>query len=201
MSAWETAQDAQLAFHRTRGLSWYDNFETVNAGYFSGWGFGPLDYQDKTVLDLCCGPRLRSKFFQNAYIIALDPLAGRYLAEVPGCDLEDANEVITAPAEVNSPGLNGCADLVLCLNSLDQCYDPQAVIGNMARYLKPGGKAFMNFDIRHTPGNMHPLTLEKGTVEQAFRDNGLTVAKYEQEAPHCDLVHYRALYWLVKHEQ
>lgn len=198
IDAWHDAQAEQLSYQRGWAQGLAGKLDPSNAQMFAGWGFDPADYRGKTILDLCCGSRLRSRYFAGAYIIAMDSLAGRYLDEIPGCDLTDAGAVITNAAENNLPVFNGTIDFVLCINALDQCRDAAAVIGNISRYLKPGGRAFMTFDLRHSTETLFPLTIDREAVEAVFRANGLAVERFEQAPAWCAQVSGRAQYWLVK---
>jgi hypothetical protein len=62
---------------------------------------------------------LRSKFFQGAHLVVIEPLADRLIAEVEGCDLQDAAEVHSRPAEQLIESLVGTADLVVSINVVD----------------------------------------------------------------------------------
>lgn len=50
-------------------------------------------------MDLGAGSKLRTKFFTDAKIIAIEPLAEKFMKEIEWCDLKDAYRVYSRPAE------------------------------------------------------------------------------------------------------
>ncbi|MDN5869469.1 MAG: class I SAM-dependent methyltransferase [Nitrococcus sp.] len=111
-------------------------------------------------------------------MIAIEPLADRFLDEVPWCDLNVAHAVYSQPAEHRIEALIGCADLVISINVLDHCYNFYQIISNIRAYLKPDGVAFLSFDEHKYRDSMHPLILSDEICHEVFRDNGLAVSRH-----------------------
>ena len=95
---------------------------------FEHFGLKPGDYSGKTVIDLGAGSKLRSRYFSEAELIAIEPLADRFLKEIDWCDLAQAHEVYSVPAETKIESCVGRADLLISINVLDHCYDFERII-------------------------------------------------------------------------
>ena len=54
-----------------------------------------------------------------------------------------------------------CASVVFCLNTLDHCQDPAALIAEMSRILVRDGKIFIYLDIDKPPDPAHPLQITR----------------------------------------
>lgn len=105
----------------------------------------PFDsYRWKTIIDLGAGSKLRIKYFLDAKIIAIEPLADRFMKEIEWCDLAYAYKVYSRPAEELIEECVLKADLVISINVLDHCYDFELVIENIAAYLKDDALAFLS---------------------------------------------------------
>jgi hypothetical protein len=110
--------------------------------------------------------------------VAIEPLADRFLAEIPWSDLRDAEELYSRPAEDYIEALEGRVDLLVSINVLDHCFDMPTIMGNVRRYLKPNGLALVSFDKHARADKLHPLSLTETTCAQIFVDSGLVVEQF-----------------------
>lgn len=171
------AQQGELGFHKRPNVRSSDTWESGNARFWRDLGFESSGWAGKTVLDVGAGSRLRTLYFEGAEIIALEPLAEQFAAEVEWQDIDKADEVHAVPAETLIPGLVGRADLIVSINALDHGYDFAASIHNLRRYIKEDGQAFLSFDQHDIPDKMHPLVLNDELVRKIFDDAGFEVEK------------------------
>jgi SAM-dependent methyltransferase len=128
------------------------------------------------VIDFGAGSKLRSRYFQDARIIAIEPLADRFRV-LDFCDLDAAALVYSRPGEERIDALTGQADLVVSVNVLDHCFDFDRAVDNVAAYLRPSGVAFLSFDLHDAADEMHPLLLTEESCTQSFKRAGLTVQR------------------------
>lgn len=177
-SEWEReAQEGEFRFHKRDRWRQTGDFIAQTDRLFRHFGFAPTDYAGKTVIDVGAGSMLRTKFFTDARLIVVEPLADRFLAEIKTSDLRDAEEVHSRPAEQLIETLVGTADLVISINVLDHCFDFPQIVKNIRQYLKPDGVAFLSFDMHAEADEMHPLSLTEETCSPIFADAGLTIEK------------------------
>ena len=175
---WEReAQEGEFRFHKRDRWRQTGDFMAQTDRLFRHFGFAPADYAGKTVIDVGAGSMLRTKFFTDARLIVVEPLADRFLAEIKATDLRDAAEVHSRPAEQLIETLVGTADLVISINVLDHCFDFPQIVKNIRQYLKPDGLAFLSFDMHAEADEMHPLSLTEATCSPIFADAGLTIEK------------------------
>lgn len=176
--AWQRrAQQGELKFHRQNTWRPSARFMEQTASLFEHFGFHPADYAGQTVLDLGAGSKLRTRYFRDARLIAVEPLADRFRADISWCDLDDADAVYSTPAEELLPECVGQADLVISINVLDHCYDFAQIIANITQYAKPGGLLFLSFDKHLEADEMHPLELDEAICEEIFTDCGLAIER------------------------
>src|SRR3954454_11926611 len=169
------AQEGEFAFHKTNTWRQTPDFMIQTDRLLRHFGFTPEQYAGKVVLDVGAGSMLRTRFFSDARLVVLEPLADRFRAEIPGCDLNDAAEVYSQPAEQLIDDLVGRADLVISINVLDHCYDFPQIVDNIRQYLKPDGLAFLTFDMHDKADHMHPLSLTEKTCRPIFDDAKLRI--------------------------
>lgn len=175
---WEhQAQQSEFRFHKKDRWRQTDDFMDQTARLFRHFGFAPDDYVGKTVVDVGAGSKLRTKFFQDARLIVVEPLADRFLSEITWSDLRDADEVHSRPAEQLIESLVGNADLVVSINVLDHCFDFPQIVKNIEQYLKPDGLAFLSFDMHAEADEMHPLSLTEETCAPIFEAANLVTEK------------------------
>lgn len=178
--SWRTkAQVGELGFHvhdtfRQHDEQWWP----VIDGEWREMGFSPEGWEGRTVVDVGAGSRLRSLWFEGASIIAIEPLADQYMAQVAWSDLAKADEVYSVPGETFVPEVEGRADLVVSINALDHGYDLATSIGNIGRYLKPGATAFVSFDMHDTvTDEMHPMVVRHDDLVRMFPTIGLKLTR------------------------
>jgi SAM-dependent methyltransferase len=181
---WALAQDLEFEYHAADLWRRSDNFELETSALLQGFGLNREGYAGRTIIDLGAGSRMRTKYFTGARLIAIEPLANRYMREIAWCDLGDCEEVYTQPAETYLPECAGRADLLLSINVLDHCFDFAAIVRNIAAYLKPDGLAVLSFDIHETADPMHPLTLTQEQCVQAFEAHGLRIGQVHTGPPY-----------------
>jgi len=103
--------------------------------------------QDGAVLEIGCGPICLSQSLQLENKTFLDPLLDDFRRMYPG-ELPDG-EYLTSIAE-QIPKANSSYDLITCLNILSYSLNPELVINEMERLLRPGGRVILAMNI-HSP--------------------------------------------------
>lgn len=200
-----TAQVGEFQFHARNEWRQSDEFTNQTIKLFDYFGFKRDEYQNKTVIDLGAGSRLRSKYFERANIIAIEPLADKFIAEISWCDLSDASAVYSVPAEHQIAQCINAADLVVSINVLDHCYDFELIIENISSYLRADGLAFLSFDNHEYPDKMHPLVLNEKTCGEIFARSNLIVENFSTGAGEILKTYGHGLYclnfWLKKASQ
>ena len=194
------AQAGELDFHKksTFRKDGSINKET-EAMLGREFGFSPLEFAGKTVLDAGCGSVLRSKFFEGSHIIAIDPLIDEFL-KLEWNDLHEASVLLSIPLEQYMEDFAETADFIMSINVLDHCYDFGACIKNLHHYLKDDGKCFLSFDV-HEDGvgldDMHPLNLNNEICTDIFLDAGFWISDYTRRKAYGG-GGYALNYWMVK---
>lgn len=187
---WDAAQAKELAFWREDRKEHNETDTEIRrlaATYTScliwgRFGYFPTAFVGKRVIDIGCGPTGRCSCFVGVELIGIDPLAVEYAA-LPNGRMASYQTIYYYPGERNVEGLNDTADLVVSLNCLDHCRDAQAVIENMARYLKPGGIGLLSTDVDIGNGHMdplHPLRLLPETITDLLEATGVEITLHEQ---------------------
>lgn len=204
----KNAQKGEFEFHKTNTWRQTESFMEQTRALFRYFGYGENDYQDKVVLDLGAGSKLRSKYFQGAKIVALEPMADDCLREIAWCDLKDAWKLFSLPAEDRIDELVETVDFAFSINVLDHCYNFDAIIANLFQYLKPGATAFLSFDAHYITNDMHPLILTEEICSKIFKDAGFSIDKVSKgfdgdflkmmQVPHYGHGNYCLNYWLSK---
>jgi 2-polyprenyl-3-methyl-5-hydroxy-6-metoxy-1,4-benzoquinol methylase len=171
------AQEGEFKFHKNDTWRKTPDFMNQTDRLLRHFGFTPEQYAGKVVVDVGAGSMLRTRFFTDAHLVVVEPLADRFVAEIPACDLTDAAELYSLPAEELIDGLVGRADLVISINVLDHCFDFPKIARNIREYLAPGGLAFLSFDMHDKADHMHPLSLTESTCKPIFDKAGLSIEK------------------------
>lgn len=124
--------------------------------YTAHFGMPPEAYAGKVLVDIGCGPRGSLEWADMAAErIGVDPLADEY--KRLGAD-RHAMRYIACPAEA-IPLPDASADFVFSFNSLDHVDNVEAVIAQVKRITKPGGRFFLIVEVNHpaTPCEPHEL--------------------------------------------
>lgn len=88
------------------------------------------------ILDLCCGPVCTARFLKKGVKTFQDPLLDDFRRAYPG--EMPKGERLTSITE-NIPKPNAHYDLILCIDALDHVMNPELVLNEMERLLKPNG--------------------------------------------------------------
>ncbi|MRR11376.1 hypothetical protein EG835_02570 [bacterium] len=178
----EQAQEGELEFHKHDDWRPSEDFMRQTHALFASFGFDPDAWAGKTIVDLGAGSRLRTKYFADANLVAVEPLGDRFMAEISWCDLGDAAAVYARPAEELIDELVGEADLLISINVLDHCFDFSRILQNIRDYLRPDGIAFLSFDRHEVPDEMHPLILTEDVCAREIAAAGLEIARMSKGA-------------------
>jgi SAM-dependent methyltransferase len=192
---WQSgAQSGELEFHVHRKKP-DQTLEKLNGELFEGFGFQAQQFAGRTVVDIGAGSHLRTRFFQEATVVAVEPLANDYLEQIEWCELADADVVHSVSAEKRIDELQGTADLVVCINVLDHTYNPETILENMHDYLQENGQFLLSVDLHgETNDGMHPVELTIPSLielvcERGFAiDRGYLYLPYQRTYGHGDAV-------------
>lgn len=91
---------------------------------------------DASILDIGCGAVCTGKFFNSAHVTYLDPLLEDFKRIYPG-ELPEGEFITGTAEEIDKPDQS--YDLILCLNSLSYVLNPELVMHEVRRLLKPDG--------------------------------------------------------------
>jgi len=123
-------------------------------------------YNDKTMLDIGCGPRGSLEWGNNlSERIGLDTLVNEY--RHLGIN-KHKMQYIDAPAE-EIPYADGYFDVVSSINSLDHVDDVDAAIQEIKRVTKSGGQIILIVEIASEPTIAEPNVLD-WSIKEAFLD-------------------------------
>jgi SAM-dependent methyltransferase len=132
-------------------------------------------FAGKVVVDIGPGPLGFPDACPALFSIGVDPLAERYREH--GLLIEDSDAIYLAVGAESIPLLSGSVDVVLARNSLDHVDDPDAVLREARRLLRPGGTLILNFDVGHGPTETEPHQLTRELVLGGL--DGMTVVHEE----------------------
>jgi ubiquinone/menaquinone biosynthesis C-methylase UbiE len=109
--------------------------------------------------------------------IGVDPLAERFAEH--GLLIPNSSAVYLSTGAEHIPLVRESVDVVLARNSLDHVDDPEQVLEEGRRILRPGGTLILHFDVEHRPTPTEPHTLTAERVRSAL--GGMTVV-HEHES-------------------
>jgi hypothetical protein len=168
------AQEQEFAFHEANRWRRSPQFALDSASLWRHFGFRADQFRGQTIIDFGAGSRLRTRYFEDARVIAIEPLADRF-RRLEFSDLGWAAQCFSAPGEVLQPTLVGVADAVVSINALDHGYDFDTAVRNIAAYLKPHAGALLSFDLHDAADDMHPLLLTEPGCRRTFAASGLAI--------------------------
>lgn len=91
---------------------------------------------DASILDIGCGAVCTGKLFNSSKTTYLDPLLEDFKRTYPG-ELPDGEFITGSAEEIDKPSAS--FDLILCLNTLSFVLNPELVLHEVRRLLKPDG--------------------------------------------------------------
>ena len=194
---WWVRQRGELRFHLKDTWRESSEFMTQSDALLRNWGYAPNDFAGLTVVDIGAGSRLRSLFFAEAKIVAIEPLACEFMSRIEWCDLDHAAKVIARPAEQPVPELDRQAALVMCVNVLDHVSDPEALLDNASRMLENRGQLLLSVDMHDGADYMHPIGLSADYLRSALLTRGLAVVREYYGLPHAPAYGHGAAYTVV----
>jgi len=154
-----------------------------NNKLFKYWGFCSDDYINKTIIDVGAGSKLRTKFFKQAKIIAIEPLANRFIKNITWCDLTDSEKVYSTPAEFYISDLKEKGDLIFCINVLDHVKDYKQVLESTIPYLNEQGIYVLSVDLHEAKTIEHPISINEEELEKLFECLGVNIFKKVKMLP------------------
>ena len=142
----QKAQDNREQYHRN---NYYRN--VIEDDCIILRDFFVQDFTESAIMDVGSGPEGILHVLKAKFKLAVDPLMSTYIKQ--GYHV-GANNVwwLTDAAEdfypYTVPGNPVFFDYALCLNALDHMKDPAMAIGNIAKFLNPGGELLLITDLR-----------------------------------------------------
>jgi SAM-dependent methyltransferase len=182
-TAWENeAQAGELAFHsKLCRLNPDYPLDKLSGDAWAWTGLNQLSLKDCRVMDLGCGPIVKGLWFIGAEVIAVDPLADDYIKNVSWQRISQADLFFSVGAESFIPELADTVDAVVSRNALDHGYDFELATVNISRYLKKGGKAYLEFDIHTETDKLHQMQMTPRYCEDCFHACGLEIVNHSVE--------------------
>jgi 2-polyprenyl-3-methyl-5-hydroxy-6-metoxy-1,4-benzoquinol methylase len=166
---WKTwSQKNELNFHKNN--TWRKTKDFINQTEYimNFFGYSPEMFKNETIIDLGCGSKLRSKFFINSKIVAIDPLANDFINSIEWSNLKDTAKYYSVPAEEVIPELKNTAKFVMCINVLDHTFDPKAILKNSYHYLRNDGEFLLSVDAHKLISPLHPQALNEEILQKLF---------------------------------
>ena len=191
------AQNKEFEFHLTNEWRQSDKFIEDTKKLFEYFHFNSERFHNNLVVDLGAGSRLRSKFFQGARIVAIEPLADRFLTQIEWSDLRDAWRLCSIPAEQFVDEVEGTADLIICINVLDHTFDPLAILRNARKYLKPDGQMLLSVDLHDSADEMHPIHLKESLLDELVLQAGFFIRRKYKGLPSSSSYGHGVAYTLI----
>lgn len=180
------SQKGELQFHRRN--TWRqmpeDSWKAQNREIFESILGALPDNGEIRYIDVGAGSRLRLSFLEASEVVAIEPLATKFLETIAWCDLEDATLLYSAPGEKFLAELSLTADFVFCINVIDHVYHWQVVVENLARYAKKGGKILISFDSHLELDDLHPIKISKDEVCKVMQVEGCSLIQEAAGKPY-----------------
>lgn len=134
--------------------------------YSSHFGLDESCYENKTVLDIGCGPRGSLEWAKQAKSrMGLDPLSSQYRKLGTG---RHEMTYLTARSE-SVPLKGGACDVVSSFNSLDHVVDVVQTIREIKRVTRSGGLFLLIVEVNHKPTVCEPHRLAPGGLIELLK--------------------------------
>jgi ubiquinone/menaquinone biosynthesis C-methylase UbiE len=96
------------------------------------------------ILELCCGPVCIARLIDKGERTYLDPMLDAYRRMYPG-KLPKGRHLALAAEKI--PEDTHSFDIILCINGLDQMLNPELVLNEIERLLKPSGTLLVGMPV------------------------------------------------------
>ncbi len=96
---------------------------------------------DGAILEIGCGPICISRLLPQQHKTYLDPLIDDYRRIFPGELPEDGEFIASMGERINKPSAS--YDLIICMNVLSFAMNPELILNEVERLLKPHGKCII----------------------------------------------------------
>lgn len=169
------SQKKEFRFHKNDNWRRTEDFLIQNNLLFKYWGFNENDYENKIIIDIGAGSKLRSKYFRKSNIIAIEPLADKFVKRIDFCDLREAYKIFSLPAENIIEELKGIADLIICINVLDHVDNYKKVLNAAFYYLNNDGKFLLSVDLHESATIEHSVSLDEEKLESYFVQSNIRI--------------------------
>jgi len=161
---WQQAQEAELECQLPQAGNPHWEWEMFRYYYLLLFGnFIKEDWHLRTVMEVGVGTA-GVLWLTNAEIkVAVEPLAAKFIEQNPSI-YSDYQRIIPHGAESLPEVADNSIDGVICLNVLDHCQNPRAVLDEMFRVLKHHGKLEFCCDLKSQEGHLdqaHPIALSQ----------------------------------------
>ena len=140
----------------------------------------PDYFAGKVVVDIGPGPLGFPDACPAKVSMAIEPLAERFASH----SLLLRSDAVYLPVGAERiPLLAESVDVMLSRNSLDHVSDPQAVVGEVTRVLRPGGVFILNVDMEHAATATEPHVLDLQQIRSMLAHMEL-LSERIREHPH-----------------
>ena len=148
---WRIKFNSEKVFTNEHYKQFYTEHFNLDESYFN----------DKTILDIGCGPRGSLEWANMASCrIGLDPLASKYRSF--GTD-EHQMKYITSFSE-NIPVKNNACDVVCSFNSLDHVQNVKQTINEIKRVVSKGGLFLLIVEVNHNSRICEPHSISPNEI-------------------------------------
>ncbi len=140
--------------------------------------------KDKTIVTIGCGCTGDLVAWPATAKIAFDPLLYTYqkLGMLVG-EVEGSPTVYLAVGIEELPLLDGCADLVICRNSLDHMQDPRLGLQQISRILKEDAHLFVSVDLGGVPTPDEPTVFSVESLAKLLLEGFAIVRQTDNHDP------------------
>lgn len=120
-------------------------------------------FKDKIVIEIGPGPVGFLEACRARIAVGIDPLANAFRRE--GLLLPDSDVIYLNTAAETIPLVDDFVDVAVSRNSLDHVAEPEKVVNEIWRVLKPGGFFLVNVDVEHEKRPMEPHNFSLAEVD------------------------------------